>query len=59
MKTLKALLVNGSPRAKGCTFTALTELKKTLDKGYEYYESFKKAVRRRSKRGYAEIERAE
>ena len=31
MKTLKALLVNGSPRAKGCTFTALTELKKTLE----------------------------
>lgn len=31
MKTLKALLVNGSPRANGCTFTALTELKKTLE----------------------------
>ena len=31
MKTLKALLVNGSPGAKGCTFTALTELKKTLE----------------------------
>ena len=31
MKPLKALLVNGSPRAKGCTFTALTELKKTLE----------------------------
>lgn len=28
---MKALLVNGSPRAKGCTFTALTELKKTLE----------------------------
>ena len=31
MKALKALLVNGSPRAKGCTFTALRELKKTLE----------------------------
>ena len=31
MKTLKAWLVNGSPRATGCTFTALTELKKTLE----------------------------
>ena len=28
---MKALLVNGSPRAKGCTFTALTELKNTLE----------------------------
>ena len=28
---MKALLVNGSPRAKGCTYTALTELKKTLE----------------------------
>lgn len=27
MKKLKALLINGSPRAKGCTYTALTELK--------------------------------
>ena len=31
MKKLKALLVNGSPRAKGCTYTALTELKNTLE----------------------------
>ncbi len=31
MKQVKALLVNGSPRAKGCTYTALTELKKTLE----------------------------
>lgn len=29
---MKALLINGSPRAKGCTFTALTELKNTLEK---------------------------
>ena len=27
---MKALLINGSPRAKGCTYTALTELAKTL-----------------------------
>lgn len=27
---MKALLVNGSPREKGCTYTALTELAKTL-----------------------------
>ena len=32
MKKLKALLINGSPRAKGCTYTALTELKNTLEK---------------------------
>ncbi len=31
MKKLKALLVNGSPRANGCTYTALTELKNTLE----------------------------
>lgn len=28
---MKALLVNGSPRANGCTYTALTELAKTLE----------------------------
>ena len=28
---MKALLINGSPRATGCTYTALTELKKTLE----------------------------
>lgn len=28
---MKALLVNGSPRAKGCTYTALAELAKTLE----------------------------
>ena len=28
---MKALLINGSPRFKGCTYTALTELKKTLE----------------------------
>lgn len=28
---MKTLLVNGSPRAKGCTYTALTELAKTLE----------------------------
>lgn len=29
---MKALLINGSPRANGCTYTALTELKRTLEK---------------------------
>lgn len=28
---MKALLINGSPRSKGCTYTALTKLKKTLE----------------------------
>ena len=28
---MKALLVNGSPRAMGCTYTALAELKNTLE----------------------------
>lgn len=28
---MKALLVNGGPRPKGCTFTALSELAKTLE----------------------------
>lgn len=28
---MKALLINGSPRSKGCTYTALSELKKTLE----------------------------
>lgn len=28
---MKALLINGSPRLNGCTFTALTELKNTLE----------------------------
>lgn len=28
---MKALLINGSPHAKGCTYTALTELKHTLE----------------------------
>ena len=28
---MKALLINGSPHAKGCTYTALSELKHTLD----------------------------
>ena len=33
---MKALLINGSPRAKGCTYTALTELMRTLEsKGIE------------------------
>ena len=28
---MKALLINGSPRLHGCTYTALTELKRTLE----------------------------
>lgn len=28
---MKALLINGSPRARGCTYTALTELERTLE----------------------------
>ena len=28
---MKALLINGSPHAKGCTYTALSELKHTLE----------------------------
>ena len=28
---MKALLINGSPRARGCTWTALTELQRTLE----------------------------
>lgn len=28
---MKVLLINGSPRAKGCTFTALTEIANTLE----------------------------
>lgn len=27
--SMKALLINGSPRANGCTYTALTELRNT------------------------------
>ncbi len=29
---MKSLLINGSPRTNGCTFTVLTELKNTLEK---------------------------
>lgn len=28
---MKALLINGSPRLHGCTYTALTELQRTLE----------------------------
>lgn len=28
---MKVILINGSPNAKGCTYTALTEVKKTLN----------------------------
>lgn len=29
---MKVLLINGSPKAKGCTYTALTEIAKELEK---------------------------
>ena len=29
---MKVILVNGSPHEKGCTYTALTEVQKTLEK---------------------------
>ena len=29
---MKVLLINGSPNEKGCTYTALTEVGKTLQK---------------------------
>ena len=29
---MKVILVNGSPHEKGCTYTALTEIQKTLEK---------------------------
>jgi multimeric flavodoxin WrbA len=28
---MKVLLINGSPNANGCTFTALSEVEKTLN----------------------------
>ena len=30
---MKALLINGSPRPHGCTYTALTELKQNAGSG--------------------------
>ena len=38
---MKVLLLNGSPHKNGCTYTALEEIKKTLDKegiGAEIYQ---------------------
>ena len=32
MTIMKVLLLNGSPRKEGCTYTALTEIAKTLKK---------------------------
>lgn len=40
-KDMKVLLVNGSPHAKGCTYTALSEVAKTLNEegiGTEIYQ---------------------
>ena len=36
---MKVLLVNGSPNKNGCTYTALTEIEKTL-KNYLQFEKF-------------------
>ena len=33
---MKALLINGSPRPHGCTYTALTELKRTLGRNMAF-----------------------
>ena len=30
---MKILLLNGSPNAKGCTYTALSEVAKTINEG--------------------------
>lgn len=32
LKKMKILLLNGSPNAKGCTYTALSEVAKTITK---------------------------
>lgn len=37
---MKVLLVNGSPHAKGCTYTALTEIAKTFDEEGIEWEIF-------------------
>ena len=34
---MKALLICGSPNEKGCTFTALSEVEKTLNKKMETF----------------------
>ena len=34
---MKVLLVNGSPNEKGCTYTALSEIAKTLEEQEVYY----------------------
>lgn len=33
LKKMKILLLNGSPNAKGCTYTALSEVAKTINEG--------------------------
>jgi multimeric flavodoxin WrbA len=40
MKQLKVLLVNGSPHEKGCTYTALTEIKSELEKAGVHADIF-------------------
>ena len=44
---MKVLLLNGSPNEKGCTFTALSEVAKTLNQegiDTEFFHVGKKAV---------------
>ena len=37
---MKVILVNGSPNAKGCTYTALKEVEKSLNKNGIQTEMF-------------------
>ena len=37
---MKVILVNGSPHKQGCTYTALSEIKKTLEKNGIETEDF-------------------
>ena len=45
---MKAILINGSPHEKGCTYTALTEVAGALEKNgidTEFFQIGKKPVR--------------
>ena len=37
---MKVLMINGSPRAKGCTFTALSEIADQLKRKVQIVRSF-------------------
>ena len=41
MTIMKVLLLNGSPRKEGCTYTALTEIAETLKKNGVEAEIFR------------------